>query len=125
MGWRTFFSAGKKFRATNKVARLLAAPMLSSFGHCGESGRKGSFTASVSKRTRNWALSQPERLNARDKLTLRFPEGPQTIHQVAGHTRQIEKIRSSAWHREPAAHVYACESNARARAVFRWAAQFA
>jgi hypothetical protein len=78
-----------------------------------------------SKRTRNWALSQPERLKARDKLALRFPEGPQTIHQVAGHARQIEKIRSSAWHREAAAHVDAWESNARERAVFRWAAQFA
>jgi hypothetical protein len=52
MGWRTFFSAGKKFRATNKVARLLAAAVPSSFGHCGESRRKGSFTASVSKPAR-------------------------------------------------------------------------
>src|SRR4029453_14783342 len=52
MGWRTFFSVGKKLRATNNVARLLAAAVLSSFGHCGESRRKGNFTASVSKPAR-------------------------------------------------------------------------
>jgi hypothetical protein len=71
MGWRTFFSAGKKFRATNKVARLLAAATPTSFGHCGDSGRKRSFTASVSKRARNWALSQCKRQGA-GKLELRF-----------------------------------------------------
>ena len=71
MAWWTFFSAGKKFRATNKVARLLAAATPTNFGHCGDSGRKRSFTASVSKRARNWALSQSKRQGA-DKLELRF-----------------------------------------------------
>jgi hypothetical protein len=77
MGWRTFFSAGKKLRVTNKVARLLAAAIPNSFGHCENSGRKRSVTASVSKPARNWALPQRERRGA-DTLKLRFPEASQT-----------------------------------------------
>jgi hypothetical protein len=53
MEWRTFFSAGKKFRTTNKVAKLLAAAVPISFGHCGESEQKGRRTASVSQRQFN------------------------------------------------------------------------
>jgi len=33
MEWRTFFSAGKKFRTTNKVAKALAAAVPINFGH--------------------------------------------------------------------------------------------
>jgi hypothetical protein len=33
MECRTFFSAGKKFRTTNKVAKLLAAAVPINFGH--------------------------------------------------------------------------------------------
>ena len=51
-GMVDFLLRREKFRATNKVARLLAAAMQSSFGHCGESRRKGSFTASASKPAR-------------------------------------------------------------------------
>jgi uncharacterized lipoprotein YehR (DUF1307 family) len=50
MGWRTFFSAGKKFRTMNKVAKLLAAAVPISLGHCGESEQERRFTASVSQR---------------------------------------------------------------------------
>jgi hypothetical protein len=53
MEWRTFFSAGKKFRTTNKVAKLLAAAAPISFGHCGESEQKGRRTACESQRRPN------------------------------------------------------------------------
>src|SRR5919106_540441 len=90
MGWRTFFSVGKKFRATNKVARLLAAAMPSSFGHCGESGWKGRFTATVSKRARNWTPSQCEWLKA--PIARKIERSPDQQRAIATKRLEIREI---------------------------------